>query len=629
MKSWEPSLGATLTPQGVQFRLWAPAAKQVELVLEAPRQEKVPMTRDADGYFSTLISKLGAGALYRYRVDGKGPFPDPVSRFQPTGIHGVSMVVEAESFAWTDKGWKGVAAKDLVIYELHVGAFTPEGTFAAATQRLRDLKALGITAIELLPVADFPGKRNWGYDGVALFAPARCYGTPDDLRRLVNEAHGLELAVLMDVVYNHLGPDGNYTGIYSDQYFTTRHRSPWGAGVNLDGPGAHEVRHFFIENARHWIHEYHMDGLRLDATHAIIDESPKHFLEELTESLHATVPERTLVIIAEDHRNLDHMVVPRKQQGWGLDGVWADDFHHQMRRLLAGDHESYYQDFRGTTKDLAETLQRGWFFTGQPSKNLNELRGTQPDHLPYSAFVICLQNHDQIGNRPKGDRLHHAISPAAYRAASAVLLCAPETPLLFMGQEWAATSPFIFFTDHEPELGEKVTQGRREEFKNFSAFRDSAMREQIPDPQAAASFERSQLRWDERDKAPHAGILAFYKRMLDVRKTERALRDLERRHVHAGALDEETIALLRQTPQAEAILLVARLKGKGRFHWPKEWKEILSRYRWELMLHSEQTEFAADAAAMSIELKGEAPAGEFQRPGALLLKGRLGGSRGE
>jgi maltooligosyltrehalose trehalohydrolase len=447
--------------------VWAPEATSLDVIFEPPGPPAAKLERFPDGTFGGLVPGVAAGARYRYRLDGGNLFPDPASRFQPEGVHGPSEVIDPSTFSWTDDGWGGVARSDLVLYEVHVGRFTPEGTFAATARRLPYLAELGVTAIELMPVADFPGARNWGYDGVDLFAPARCYGTPDVLRRLVDTAHHLGLAVFLDVVYNHLGPEGNYLGTFSRYYFSDKHKSPWGQGLNFDGPKSSMVRQFFIENALHWVHEYHVDGLRLDATHAISDEDPRHFVAQLTARVRESAG-RPVYVIAEDHRNLAHMVRPEGEGGWGLDGVWADDFHHKVRVALAGDNEGYYRDYTGSMPNLARTLNRGWHFTGQYSAYLHEHRGTDPTGIPPRRFVFCIQNHDQIGNRALGDRLHHQIELSAYRAATVLLLCAPATPLLFMGQEWAATAPFLYFTDH-PERWSTRAEDRWRPSKNYRA----------------------------------------------------------------------------------------------------------------------------------------------------------------
>ena len=505
-----------------------------------------------------------------------------------------------------------------MLYELHVGTFSPEGTFAGAAARLPELAALGVTGIELMPVADFPGSRNWGYDGAALFAPARCYGAPDDLRALVDAAHRLGLAVVLDVVYNHFGPDGAYAASFSPYYLTERHRTPWGAGLNFDGEHSAMVRAFFIENACHWVHEYHVDGLRLDATHAIADDSPRHFLAELSARVRDSVGRRRVLVIAEDHRNIDRMLRPERDGGWGLDAVWADDFHHEVRRLLAGDAEGYFRDYTGRTADLAETLQRGWFFTGQHSTHLGYPRGTDPAGLALQRFVICLQNHDQIGNRALGTRLNHEIDPSAYRAASVVLLAAPETPLLFMGQEWAASTPFLYFTDHDADLGRLVTAGRREEFRHFTAFSDPAAREQIPDPQSPATFLASRLNWEEREAEPHASMLRLYGAVLALRSREPALRDAA--ELSVSALDEGTIAIRRRLPPT-TFLIVARLKGAGAVDLSNVPGRTPGRVPadWAIALTSEDPAFSDDPAPPVLAVE-PALTVRFARPSAMILR---------
>jgi maltooligosyltrehalose trehalohydrolase len=552
------------------------------------------------------VSGVGAGRRYRYRIDGKAAFPDPASRSQPEGVHGPSEVVDAGAFAWTDAGWRGVGLDELVIYELHVGTFTPAGTFSGVAERLPALADLGVTAVELMPVADFPGRRNWGYDGVDLFAPARCYGRPDELRRLVDEAHRLGLAVILDVVYNHLGPDGNYLGAYSPFYLSARHQTGWGAGINFDGEHSNKVREFFIENALHWVHEYHVDGLRLDATHAIADEGERHFLAELAARVRASVAGRRVLLIAEDHRNLAHMLRPGEAGGWALDAVWADGFHHQLRRMLAGDCEGYYADYSGTAEDLATTIRKGWFYCGQRSVRRGVPWGTDPAGLGPRQFVYCLQNHDQVGNRALGERLHHQIEGAAYRAASVLLLCAPATPLLFMGQEWAASAPFLFFTDHHEPLGSQVTVGRRHEFRHFSSFTDPVARQKIPDPQAEATFLASRLAWEEREKEPHASTLRLYRELLRLRREEPALRSGCREGFEVAAASG-ALVLRRATAAGPALLVVVRLQGAG---------AVELRGAWEVVLTTEDAAFTPDPRPV----RTEGPVLHFARPGAAILR---------
>ena len=506
-----PYLGATFEDGGVRFRAISPTAGRMEVVVDG---ETHPLEKTGDATFEAFVPEVQAGARYHLLKDGLR-MPDPASRFQPEGVHGPSEVINPRTYEWHDESWRGVPQQDLVFYELHVGTFTPEGTYRAARDKLPYLKELGITAVELLPLAAFPGERNWGYDPAAQYAPAHPYGHPDDLRALVDAAHETGLAVYLDVVYNHFGPDGAYVVGLNPQMFTEHHHTPWGQAINLDDTGSEHVRQFFLENAVHWLREYHFDGFRLDAVFALVDDSPKHFLKELVEVVAEVGKETGLTryLIAEDPRNFRDLVMPQEGGGYGLDGVWADDFHHEVRVNLAGDHHAYYQDFTGTPADIAKTLEQGWFFTGQASKNQGEARGTPTDGLIPENFVICIQNHDQIGNRPRGNRLSDEIPLSAYRAASALLFFAPQLPLLFQGQEWATTTPFIYFTDHNPDLGKLVSKGRKEEFKDFPDFQGD-----VPDPQDPASFEKSKLSWAEPEEPEHAGVLRLYKDLLALRR---------------------------------------------------------------------------------------------------------------
>jgi maltooligosyltrehalose trehalohydrolase len=605
--TWAPTFGAVPSNGGAHFTVWAPDAAAVDVVFGQPGAATRALRRMRNGCFGEWVADVPVGTLYRLRLDGGREYPDPASRFQPDGVHGPSMLVDPSSFAWTDHGWGGVSRDDLAIYELHVGTFTTEGTFAGVEARLGYLASLGVTAIELMPIAEAAGSRNWGYDGVDLFAPSHHYGTPDDLRRLVNAAHRHRLAVILDVVYNHLGPDGAHLAAFSSQYFTDRHPSPWGAAVNLDGEGSEQVRAFLIENALHWIHEYHIDGLRLDATHALVDDSPLHFLAELTQRVRASAS-RPIVVIAEDERNLVTLV-DDPPRGYGLDGVWADDFHHHIRRALAGDSEGYFGDFTGVARDIAKTLQQGWFYTGQRTPRSGEPRGTDPSAVDPRRMVICIQNHDQIGNRAFGDRLHHSIDLAAYRAASALLLVAPETPLLFMGQEWAATSPFVFFTDHEPDLGRKITEGRRQEFSEFSPFADPEARNRIPDPQAAATFEGSRLTWDEITAPPHAGVLQLYRALLALR---RDLHSDSAASFAVSALDDRTVAVARG-----AHVIVVRLAGAGTVTLDRL---TIGRAAYDIVLTTEDSDFSTDPHLPQVRNGGQAI--EFAGPAAVVLKRR-------
>jgi maltooligosyltrehalose trehalohydrolase len=613
--SWQGSLGAIATSDGTRFRVWAPDRQTVEVVTEGPERASFQLERQPDGTFAGLIPGLGVATRYRYLVDGCGSFPDPASRFQPEGVHGPSEVVDPCSYVWRDRSWSGVPLDEMVVYEMHVGTFSPDGTFEAARRLLPRVAALGVTAIELMPVADFPGRRGWGYDGVALFAPARCYGRPDDLRRLVDEAHRLGLAVLLDVVYNHLGPDGNYLAQFSEDYFSTRHQTPWGPALNLDGPCCEMVRRFLGENALHWLHEYHLDGLRLDATHHLHDESEPNFLAELIARVRASVSGRIVHLIAEDPRNLAVMVKPLDQGGWGLDAVWSDDFHHQLRRYLAGDHEGCFRDFRGCLADLATTINHGWLFQGEYSIYRGYHRGTDPAGLEPKRFVFTIQNHDRIGNRAHGERLNQTIDLARFRAASAMLLILPATPLLFMGQEWAATAPFVFFTDHHEELGRAVKEGRRLEFKDYAAFADPALLGTIPDCQAEATFLACKLDWTEPDREPHAGILRLYRTLLRLRRIEPALRHGRIGSFQASALDADTLLVCRTVEGGPSLWIVVRFRTGGVVELPPT-----PDLRWKVVLTTEDPEFAATGQPPTVDLGGACPRIEVTTPSAVMLR---------
>jgi maltooligosyltrehalose trehalohydrolase len=546
-----PALGATVTPAGVWFRVWAPEARRVDVVIDGTTAP-LPLDREPDGYHAALVSGAGAGTRYRILVDGNGPFPDPCSRFQPEGPHGPSEVVDPAAFRWTDAAWPGLTADGQVIYELHVGTFTAAGTFDAVIPELARLKNLGVTAIEIMPVAEFPGERNWGYDGVDLFAPSHVYGGPEGLRRLVDAAHAAGLGVLLDAVYNHLGPDGNYLGVYSPFYFTDRHKTPWGDAVNVDGSNSRPVRDFSCASAARWLAEYHLDGLRLDAVHAILDDSPVHILRELSDRARAAAC-RPVLIIAESETNDVRLIRPAPD-GYGLDGVWADDFHHAVRVHLTGERDGYYAAFRGTTAEMARAVNEGFIFQGQTSPHTGVPRGTRVTDEPARAFVFCIQNHDQVGNRAEGERLSQLVDRDRYAAASALLLLAPETPLLFMGQEYAATTPFLYFTDHNQELGRLVTEGRREEFAGFAAFRDRERRARIPDPQALSTFEASKL--DPAERARNAPMERLYRDLLRLRREDAVLRHQDRAGTRAIAVSDEVLAVMRRHGSDRRLLLV-------------------------------------------------------------------------
>ncbi len=548
------SQGAEWTGQGVSYRTWAEGDREVAVAVvdeKKAARRVVPLTAEGDGFYSGIDPEGRAGDLYVYQLGGK-PFPDPASRFQPHGVHGPSQVITAPDLPAQKAGWRRPDLQDLVIYELHVGTFTPEGTYAAIPRHFDHLRNIGVTAVQLMPVADFPGRWNWGYDAVCLYAPSRAYGTPDDLRAFIAAAHQAGLAVILDVVYNHLGPDGNYLGAYAQDYFNPKHGTPWGAAFNFDAPHAEPVRRFFLENPVYWLEDFGVDGFRLDATHAIPDDSPKHVIQEIAEA----VQSRGGLVILEDPRNERRLLLPREQGGYGCDAVWADDFHHVVRVQMTEEREGYLGYFKGTVEEIVRTLNEGWLFTGQ--KQIDGLpRGTPGTDLPPQSFVVCISNHDQVGNRAFGDRLSQIVSPEAYRAASALALLTPYTPMLFMGQEWGASSPFLYFTDHETELGQNITKGRRKEFAQFKAFSDPVLREQIPDPQADGTFMQSKLRWEEVDEAGHAGVLRLYAEVSALRA--RHLRGLRRGQWWAEALSDAAFAVRYRLADGQTWLVLAQL----------------------------------------------------------------------
>lgn len=541
----KPVLGADATDAGVQFGVWAPNAEAISLILDGDRALEMP--RSESGVFSLTVVDATAGSRYAYLVDGAGPFPDPRSRYQPDGVHGASEVIDPRPFVWSDAAWSGIVADDLVIYELHIGTMTPDGTFRGLIELLPYLSDLGINAIEIMPVAECTGRWNWGYDGVCLFATSHNYGRPDDLRALVDAAHGFGIGVILDVVYNHLGPEGNYLGVYSSQYSSDTHVNSWGAGLNWDGQGSNFVRQFAIDNAAQWIAEYHIDGLRLDATHAIVDDSPVHLVQELTAAARDAAAGRQIFIVAEDERREMTRVRSIDVGGEGLDAVWADDFHHEVRVLLTSSQENYYSAYSGTTSAIATAINEGFGDEGFE-------RGTPPTSTdPASNFVFCIQNHDQIGNRPFGERLHHEISEDRYAVASTLLLFAPETPLLFMGQEFAASTPFLYFTDHPEELGKLVTEGRRKEFAGFRLFDDPELRETIPDPQADSTFQSSRLKLKERER--NQRILDLYRDLIRLRRSDAVLSVNSREATRAIWLTAQVVAVHRWCDDAHRLLL--------------------------------------------------------------------------
>jgi maltooligosyltrehalose trehalohydrolase len=515
--------GAQLEPDGrVRFRLWAPAATRVDLVLEPPRARALALAAIGDGWFELVTAAARAGSRYRYSIDGGAPVPDPASRFNPEGVHGPSEVVDPAAFPWSDGDWRAPPWPQSVLYELHVGTFTPEGTFAGVESRLEHLVRLGVTAIELMPIGEFPGARGWGYDGVLPYAPASSYGSPRDLKSLVNAAHRRGLAVMLDVVYNHFGPEGNYLHRYAPEFFTERYATPWGAAIGFEGPASRAVRDYFIHNALYWLEEFRLDGLRFDAVHAIFDRSEPHILTEIVRAARSGPGrERPVYLVLENFNNASHLLGPAGAAD-SFDAQWNDDFHHCVHVLLTGESDGYYRDFAARPHALlCRAVAEGFAWQGEMSSVAGGARGEPTRGLPPSAFVNFLQNHDQIGNRALGERLGSLLaSPAPLRAAAALLLLAPSPPMLFMGEEWAAPEPFPYFCDFEPELAERVREGRRREFAQFEQFHPDAQPGSPPDPAAAATRARACLDWSRSTQGPHGRMLDHYRRLLAVRRRD-------------------------------------------------------------------------------------------------------------
>jgi len=554
--TWQMTLGAQVEPVGVRFRVWAPKRARVDVVLEDDGRS-FPLLKDEAGYFSGLVPIATAGMRYRYRLDNGEAYPDPCSRYQPEGPHGPSLIIDPSAYQWRTQRWSGVRMPGQVIYELHVGTFTPEGTLDSAIGQLDELKECGVTIIELMPLAEFPGRWNWGYDGVDLFAPAHVYGDPQALKRFVDAAHARGLGVVLDVVYNHFGPDGNYLPVYSDQYLTDRHPNEWGQAINYDGPGSAGVRDFVVQNACYWITEFRLDGLRLDAVHAIYDDSPVHVLAELSQKTRTAAGERSIVLIAECESQLIKTVRPVGDGGWGLDAVWSDDFHHICRVALTGRSEAYYSDYRGTAQELLSVIKRGFVFQGQRHDWQKKPRGTVVRDEPAHAFVFYLQNHDQVANHLRGDRIHAMVPPARYRALVALALLAPETPMLFMGQEFGASTPFLFFADHHSDLAAKVYEGRKKFLTEFPEYATPEAQKAVPDPADDSTFERSRLDLSERTR--HAAIYRLHQDLLRLRREDQVLGRQDRWALDGAVLGTHALVLRYGAPMDDDRLLVVNL----------------------------------------------------------------------
>jgi maltooligosyltrehalose trehalohydrolase len=557
-------IGADPMPAGgVAFRVWAPRRTRVEVVLESdassPRRDGHLRARElepeADGYFAGFVREAGVGTLYRYRLDQEEKlYPDPASRFQPEGPHGPSRVVDPGSFAWTDGGWEGPGLEGQVVYEMHIGTFTPEGTWSAATAELPKLADLGVSLLEIMPVAEFPGRFGWGYDGVDLFAPTRLYGEPDDFRRFVDGAHRHGLGVILDVVYNHLGPAGNYLGAFSSDYFSDRYDNEWGDALNFDGPNSGPVRDFFVANAEYWIREFHLDGLRLDATQQIFDSSTDHILAAISRRVRSAAGRRRTLLIAENEPQHVRLIRSEEAGGYGLDAIWNDDFHHAARVAVTGRAEAYYSDFNGSPQELASAARFGFLFQGQHYRWQGQPRGSSTHGLPRQAFVNYLQNHDQVANSASGARLHQQTSPGRYRAITSLLLLAPGTPMLFQGQEFAATAPFLYFADHEPELAEAVRRGRADFLSQFPSIGAGGGGAHLAEPSDPETFARCKLDLAEREE--HGWAWTLHRDLLRLRREDAVLRRQGDGGLDAAVLADGAFVLRYRGDAEDRILLV-------------------------------------------------------------------------
>ncbi|MGH9311952.1 MAG: malto-oligosyltrehalose trehalohydrolase [Vicinamibacterales bacterium] len=510
----EPQAGG-----GVHFRVWAPRRQRVSVVVQHAEHLE-HLEHEGNGYFSGFDAGAKPGDLYWVTLDDAARFPDPASRFQPEGPHGPSEVIDPSQFSWSDanREWPGLTLEGQVIYEVHVGTYTKEGTFAALERELPEIARAGITVLEIMPVADFPGRFGWGYDGVCLYAPTRLYGRPDDLRRFVDRAHALGLGVILDVVYNHFGPDGNFMREFSDTFFTTRYQIEWGDAINFDGDGSEGVREFVVENAGYWIDEFHLDGLRLDATQSIRDRSKAHILAMIGRRVRDAARGRRTIVVAENEPQRTQLVRPLEAGGYGLDGLWNDDFHHSAIVRLTGRREAYYTDYLGTTQEFISMAKRGFLYQGQRYSWQRKARGTPARGVPRSAFITFLENHDQVANSARGVRLHEQAAPGALRAMTALLLLGPNTPMLFQGQEFAASSRFLFFADHRPDLAKAVREGRAEFLRQFPSLATEAAQARIPAPDDPGTFERCKLDLDER--RAHTEPYALHRDLLALRRRD-------------------------------------------------------------------------------------------------------------
>lgn len=604
-----PSFLGALRARGESlFRVWAPQASAVEVVFDDAPERPLALKREPDGYFSGTTSEQIS--LYKYRVDGTGPWPDPCSRFQPQGVHGPSLIVDPTAFKWSDAQWRGARLAGQVLYEMHIGTFTPAGTFDAAIAKLPYLRELGITMLEVMPVAQCPGRWNWGYDGVQLFAPNHVYGDHEALKRFVDRAHALGLAVILDVVYNHLGPDGNYLKCFSPHYFSTRHKTEWGEALNLDGELSQGTRDFILGNAHYWLSEFHLDGLRLDATQSIFDDSKPHILEQLARTAREAAQPRSIVVISENEPQHAQQLLPTERGGFGLDAMWNDDFHHAAKVALTGTRDGYFGDYTGRAQEFLSCVRRGFLYQGQWYPWQKQPRGQVAAGLPACSSIVFLQNHDQVGNTFHGDRVHGNAAPGRYRALMALTLLGPQTPMLFMGQEFAASAPFMFFADHNAELAALVHKGRREFLSQFRAYADEATLQLVPAPHDESTFMSSKLDWRETEH--HAEVLAFHRDLIQLRACDPVISQQDGTKLDGATLSEQAFVLRWFDAEHGDRLLIVNLDRELPLTPPSE--PLLApsvASNWQLLWSSEDPRYGGHGVTPPVADDGH---GEWRLP---------------
>lgn len=556
-----------------QFTVWAPLLKQVAVKIVSPKEQLLPMQQDEQGYWQVTAEGIEPGARYFYQLEGSTDRPDPASNFQPEDVHGPSEVVDHQAFTWNDQSWSGIPLEEMIIYELHVGTFTSEGTFEAIIPRLAQLKELGVNAIELMPVSQFPGNRNWGYDGVYPYAVQNSYGGPEGLKRLIDTCHQQGISAILDVVYNHFGPEGNYISQYGP-YFTDTYNTPWGSAINFDDAYSYGVRNYFIENALHWFENYHFDALRLDAIHAIYDLGAKHFLQELADDVAVLSErvERKFYLIAESDLNDVRVIREKALGGHGMDSQWSDDFHHCLHTLLTGEQIGYYQDF-GSVQQLAKAYKQSFVYSWEYVANRKRYHGSDASDRPGHQFVIATQNHDQVGNRMLGERLTQLVSFEALKLAAGALLLSPNIPLIFMGEEYGEESPFLYFVSHtDPDLVKAVREGRK---KEFSAFH---LEGEYQDPESVDTFHTSQLKWEKRQEGKHKTLLELYQHLIQLRRTMPALKTLDKQNLEASAIEENKLLFLQRGSVGNQIFCTMNFNDQDvTFKAPTSgiWRKIL------------------------------------------------------